>query len=147
MSWAMSGYLVSEPGQKLGTMITRVGSLNFTIQPRPRPFKAPVAVLVDELSMSTSEILAGGLKDLKRARVFGARTAAAALPSAIEMLPNGDGFQYAMANYISEGGKPLEGFGVVPDVEAPVTRLVLLAGKDPALDAAIEWIGSAKKGT
>ena len=74
MSWAMSGYLVSEPGQKLGTMITRVGSLNFTIQPRRRPFKGPVAVLVDELSMSTAEILAGGLKDLKRARVFGTKT-------------------------------------------------------------------------
>jgi len=80
------------------------------------------------------------LKDLKRARIFGTRTAAAALPSAIEMLPNGDGFQYAMANYISEGGKPLEGLGVTPDVETPLSRTALLAGKDPALDAALEWI-------
>ena len=40
--------------------------------------------------MSTSEILAGGLRDLKLARVFGTRTPVAALPSLIEVLPNGD---------------------------------------------------------
>ena len=49
------------------------------------------------------------MKDVKRARIFGTRTAGAALPSVISKLPNGDGFQYAIANYISEGGKPLEG--------------------------------------
>jgi carboxyl-terminal processing protease len=145
MAFAMSGFLVSEPGQKLGTMITRVGSLNFTIQPRRRPFKGPVAVLVDELSMSTSEILAGGLKDLKRARVFGTKTPGAALPSTVERLPNGDRFQYAFANYVSVGGKPLEGAGVVPDVETPLTRDLLLEGRDPALEAAIGWVRSSKK--
>jgi carboxyl-terminal processing protease len=145
MAFAMSGFLVSEPGQKLGTMTTRVGSLNFTIQPRRRPFKGPVAVLVDELSMSTSEILAGGLKDLKRARVFGTKTPGAALPSTVELLPNGDRFQYAFANYVSVGGKPLEGAGVVPDVETPLTRDLLLSGRDRALDAAVSWIRSSKK--
>jgi carboxyl-terminal processing protease len=95
---------------------------------------------VDSNSASTSEIFAGGLKDLDRARVFGTRTAAAALPSMIERLPNGDGFQYAMANYISKGGKPLEGLGVVPDVEVKLTREALLAGHDPVIDAAVEWI-------
>ncbi len=145
MSFAMAGWLVSEPGLKLGTMITRVGSLNFTLQPRRQPFKAPVAVLVDELSMSTSEILAGGLKDLKRARVFGARTPGAALPSTVEVLPNGDRFQYAFANYVSTGGKPLEGAGVVPDVETPLTRALLLEGRDPALEAAVSWIRASRK--
>ena len=145
MAFAMSGFLVSEPGQKLGTMITRVGSLNFTIQPRRRPFKGPVAVLVDELSMSTSEILAGGLRDLKRARVFGTKTPGAALPSTVERLPNGDRFQYAFANYVSVGGKPLEGAGVVPDVETPLSRDRLLEGRDQALDAAVCWIRSSKK--
>ncbi len=145
MAWALGGFLVSEPGQKLGTMITRVGSLNFTIQPRPKPFKGPVAVLVDELSMSTSEIFAGGLRDLKRARVFGTKTPGAALPSTVEMLPNGDRFQYAFANYISANGKALEGAGVVPDVETPLTRDLLIAGRDPAVEAALSWIRSSVK--
>jgi carboxyl-terminal processing protease len=145
MSFAIGGWLVSEPGLKLGTMVTRDSSVNFAIQPRRRPFKAPVAVLVDELSMSTSEILAGGLRDLKRARIFGTKTPGAALPSTVEVLPNGDRFQYAFANYISTGGKPLEGSGVVPDVEAPLSRALLLAGRDPALEAAVAWIRSTKK--
>jgi carboxyl-terminal processing protease len=91
--------------------------------------------------------MAEGLKDLGRAHIFGTRTAAAALPSVFEKLPNGDGFQYAIANYISEGGKPLEGLGVTPDVETPVTREALLAGKDPARDAAVAWIESQNAAT
>jgi carboxyl-terminal processing protease len=140
MAMGLAGFLVDQQGQRLGTMYMRDATLNFVINPRAPGFKGPVAILVDGCSASTSEILAGGLQDLGRARVFGTRTAAAALPSVIERLPNGDGFQYALANYISEGGKPLEGLGVKPDVEVKVTRAALLAGHDPVLDAALNWI-------
>ena len=67
-------------------------------------------------------------------------TAGAALPSMIEKLANGDGFQYAIANYLSEGGGALEGVGVTPDVEIIPRRDELLQGKDPALEAALAWI-------
>src|SRR5262249_18588258 len=97
-------------------------------------------ILVDGCSASTAEIFAQGLKDAKRARVFGTPTAGAALPSIIERLPNGDGFQYAIANYVSDGGRPLEGLGVVLDEEVHPTRSQLLAGRDPILDAALAWI-------
>jgi carboxyl-terminal processing protease len=99
-----------------------------------------VALLIDDLSASTSEIFAGGLQDLGLVRIFGMRTAGAALPSMIEKLPNGDGFQYAVANYISEGGKVLEGVGVVPDVEVIPTRENLLKDGDPILEAARKWL-------
>jgi hypothetical protein len=82
----------------------------------------------------------GGLKDLGRAHIVGSRTAGAALPSIIERLPNGDGFQYAVANYVSKGGEVLEGIGVMPDVEVIPTREALLQGKDPVCEAAIAWI-------
>ena len=140
----MAGWFIAQPDQILGTLYMRDTTLKFVVNPRLAAFAGPLAILVDGASASTSEIMAQGLKDLGRARIFGTRTAAAALPSVFEKLPNGDGFQYAIANYISEGGKPLEGLGVTPDVETPVTRQALLAGKDPALDAAIEWIESRK---
>jgi carboxyl-terminal processing protease len=140
MAMGMAGWFIDKPDQRLGTLYMRDTTLKFIVNPRPKTFAGPLAILVDGASASTSEILAEGLKDLGRARVFGTRTAAAALPSMFEKLPNGDGFQYAVANYISEGGKPLEGLGVTPDVETPLTRAALLAGKDPALDAAIAWI-------
>jgi carboxyl-terminal processing protease len=140
MAMGMAGWFIDKPDQQLGTLYMRDTTLKFIVNPRVNTFAGPVAILVDGASASTSEIMAGGMKDLGRARIFGTRTAAAALPSVLEMLPNGDGFQYAIANYISEGGKPLEGLGVTPDVEAPITRKALLEGKDPALDAAIAWI-------
>ncbi len=140
MAMGMAGWFIDKPEQLLGTLYMRNTTLKFVVNPRPTTFAGPVAILVDGASASTSEILAGGMKDLGRARIFGTHTAAAALPSVFEKLPNGDGFQYAIANYISEGGQPLEGLGVTPDVETPLTRQALLDGKDPALDAAIAWI-------
>ena len=111
------------------TLYMRDTTLKFVVNPRLTTFAGPLAILVDGTSASTSEIMAEGLKDLGRARIFGTRTAAAALPSVFERLPNGDGFQYAIANYISEGGKPLEGLGVTPDVETPVTRAGAAGGQ------------------
>ena len=140
MAMGMAGWFIDKPDQRLGTLYMRNTTIKFVVNPRVTTFPGPVAILVDGASASTSEIFAGGMKDLGRARIFGTHTAAAALPSVFEMLPNGDGFQYAIANYISEGGQPLEGLGVTPDVETPLTRRALLDGKDPALDAAIGWI-------
>jgi carboxyl-terminal processing protease len=140
MAMGAAGWFATTPGQKLGTMIMRGTKLNFVVFPRPATFKGPVAILVDGCSASTSEIFAGGMQDGKRARIFGTRTAGAALPSMFERLPNGDGFQYAIANYVSEGGQVLEGRGVIPDQVIQPSQQELLAGKDPVLDQALAWI-------
>ena len=145
MAMGMAGWFIDQPGKRLGTMYMKDAKLNFVVNPRVKTFQGPVAILVDGASGSTSEIFAGGMKDLRRARIFGTRTAAAALPSVIERLPNGDGFQYAMANYISEGGKPLEGVGVMPDTEVRLTRGALIEGRDPVIEASIHWIEAQRK--
>ena len=140
LAMGLAGYFIDKPDQKLGTMYMRDLPLKFVVNPRPPVFQGKLAVLIDGLSASTSEIFAGGLQDLNRARIFGSRSAGAALPSMIERLPDGDGFQYAAASYKSESGKVLEGVGVTPDEPVALTRAALLAGHDPALDAAIRWI-------
>lgn len=145
MAVGMAGWFIDTPDQRLGTMYMRNTPLKFVVNPRLETYRGPLAILVDGASASTSEIFAGGMKDLGRARIFGTRTAGAALPSAFEKLPNGDGFQYAVANYISEGGKPLEGIGVAPDVEIAPTRAALLAGRDLPLESALSWIRAQKK--
>jgi len=145
MAMGMAGFLVAAKDQRLGTMRTRDMSLNFVVNPRQPHFAGPVAVLVDGLSMSTSEIMAGGLQDLGRARIFGTRSPGAALPSVVSRLPNGDGFQYAFADYVSTGGEHLEGRGVVPDEVVPPDRNTLLQGRDPVIEAAVAWIRQAHK--
>jgi carboxyl-terminal processing protease len=144
MATGVAGWFTSQRGLKLGTMTMRDAKLNFVVSPRPNATEAPLAILVDGRSASTSEIFAGGMQDLKRARIFGTHTAGAALPSNFARLPNGDGFQYIVANYISEGGKQLEGTGVAPDETVKLTQSELLAGKDPVLDRAVAWIMSQK---
>jgi carboxyl-terminal processing protease len=140
MAMGMAGWLIEKKDRRLGTMYFRDSELKMAVLPRPEIFKGPVAVLVDGLSASCSEIFAGGLKDLGRARIFGSTTAGAVLPSIVEKLPNDDGFQYAFANYRSENGDILEGNGVKPDVEVYHTREALLQGKDLILEAALDWI-------
>ncbi len=142
MTMGIAGFFVSQPDTKLGRMVTRDTTLNLVVNPRLGGFAGPVAVLVDGSSVSASEILSGGLQDIGRARIFGSTTAGACLPSVVEKLPSGDGFQYAFADYISAGGGTLEGRGVIPDEPVPVTREALLAGRDEALEAAVRWIRS-----
>jgi len=144
LATGVAGWFIDQPGKQLGAMQTRDTRLNFAVFPRSEPFRGPLAILVDACSASTSEILAQGMKDLGRARIFGTRTAGAALPSVFERLPNGDGFQYAIANYVSAGGKSLEGAGVIPDEEIALLRRDLLEGRDAALEAAVSWIEQGK---
>ena len=144
LAMGLGGFFVQQPDLKLGQMIRRDMTLNFILNPRTPSFKGPVAILMDGSSGSTSEIFAGGMQDIKRARIFGSRSMGAALPSVIEKLPNGDGFQYAVANYLSQGGTTLEGHGVIPDQEVVLTRASLLTGRDPVLTAALEWINAQK---
>jgi len=124
----------------IGTMFAPTGPLKLVAYPRPTSYPGKLALLIDGLSASTSEFLAAGLKDLDRARLFGEKTPGMALPSLIELLPSGDRFQFATADYVSLGGDPVEGRGVTPHVAVPLTRTALLEGRDPALEAALAWI-------
>ncbi len=78
MAMGMAGWFISRPDQNLGTLYMRDTTLRFVVNPRLTTFAGPLAILVDGASASTSEIMAEGLKDLGRARIFGTRTAAAA---------------------------------------------------------------------
>ncbi len=142
MTMGMASEFVNEK-QDLGVMTLKDSKLKLFAYPRANPISVPLAILVDECSISSAEILAGGLQDLGIAKVFGARTAGLALPSQIIKLPNDDGFQYAMADYHSASGKSLERDGVIPDYEIQITRQKLRDEGDPILNAAIEWISEA----
>lgn len=139
MAMGMLGWLVAET-RHLGTMYLRDNEIKLLVQPRPNPYAGPVAVLVDGLSGSASEFFAGGLQEIGRARIVGSRTKGEALPGRIEKLPNGDVFLYATANYVTAGGRMVEGVGVTPDIEVLPTREALLAGRDLVLEAAVAWI-------
>jgi carboxyl-terminal processing protease len=132
----------------LGIMRTRTTELRFRANPRRvsvagqpvEPYAAPLAILIDEVSVSTSEVFAAGLQGVGRARVFGSQSAGQALPAVMIRLPTGDVLMHAIADFTAPDGSRIEGDGVMPDVAAPPTRRDLLAGRDAALDAAVNWI-------
>ena len=76
-----------------------------------KPFAGPVAILVDELTGSTSETFAGALQSLGRARIFGRPTMGQALPALTRQLPNGDVLMYAIGDFVTATGKRMEGDG------------------------------------
>ncbi len=142
MVTGVGGWLLAGEPRSLGTIRTRHEHLELVVQPRPAPFTGRLAVLVDGTSMCGAEVLAAGLRDLGRARLFGTRTAGVVMGGQIQKLPNGDVLMYAFATFTTGRGETLEGRGLAPDEITPPTRAALLAGSDPALDAAVRWIRS-----
>ena len=149
MVMGVSGHFFDER-VSLGTFRTRTATLRIVANPRRsspggervEPFAGPVAVLIDEGSGSASEMFAGGVQAVGRMRVFGSRTLGGVLPASFDRLPNGDVLYHAFAEFVTADGTLLEGRGVIPDQAVVLTRQDLLAGRDPALDAALEWIAA-----
>lgn len=147
MVMGISGHFLNER-IALGTMHSRGTSLNFVANPRRVdsggnpviPYAGPVAILVDGLSVSTSEFFAGGMQAIGRARIFGERTAGQALPATLLRLPSGDVLMYVVADFTAPDGSRIEGRGVIPDDAIPLDRRALLAGRDPAYEAAVTWL-------
>jgi carboxyl-terminal processing protease len=129
----------------LGTMHRRYGSEEFTAYPQRGAFLGPVAVLVDSASASTSEILAAGLQETGRARIFGEPTAGAALPSMFRNLPTGDMLQYAIGDIKTPKGRLIEGEGVAPDETVAQRRADCAAGRDAVREAAERWLATQRR--
>lgn len=139
MTFGMASAFTKEAG-KMGVMKMRKQEMTFPLFPPLEPYTGPVAVLIDECSISSAEIMSGGMQDQKFARLFGSTTAGLALPSTVVELPNGDRLQYAFATYTSASGKVLEGVGVVPDEQIAPSSQELREDGDPVLTRAVEWI-------
>jgi carboxyl-terminal processing protease len=143
----IAGYVFADP-VLLGKMQTRTANLEFHANPRlstpdgrrVTPFAGPVAIIVDELTASTSECFAGALQSLGRARIFGRQSSGQALPASTKQLPSGDVLMFVVGDFVTGTGKRLEGAGVTPDAAQPLSIESLVAGKDDALDAALQWL-------
>jgi len=149
MMGGVAGHFLAEP-VALGTMRTRYAPAPLVFNANPRTvttdgrrvdvYRGPLAIIVDELTGSTSETFVGALQGLGRARVFGRATMGQALPAMTKQLPSGDVLMYAVGDFTTSSGKSLEGAGVTPDTVVPLSPRALAAGRDDPLEAALRWV-------
>ncbi len=85
---------------------------------RPR---FPLAVLVNEGSASGSEIVAGALKDLRRAVLVGETTFGKGSVQNVVQLPDGSALRFTTAKYYTPSKQVIHGNGVVPNIRVPMS--------------------------
>ena len=106
--------------QKGGIVSTRgrlgISDSEFNATPGDKLKGAPLVVLVDAGSASAAEVLAGALRDNKRARIVGSRTFGKGSVQTLLPLDNGDSVKLTTARYYTPSGKSIQALGIVPDV-------------------------------
>lgn len=95
----------------------------------------PVVVVVNEGSASASEILAGALRDIRGAKLVGAKTFGKGSVQEIEYLKDGATVKVTIAEWLTPAGTVIDGEGLTPDYEVKESDE---EGNDPQLEKALE---------
>ncbi len=104
----------------------------------------PIVVLINNGSASASEILAGALKDHKRAIILGENSYGKGSVQSIIPLRNGGGMRLTISKYYLPSGKSISEVGVTPDifVEEQDDDFKINSEKDNQLNYAIKLFNS-----
>lgn len=76
-----------------------------------------LVILLNENSASSSEILAGALKDRANATIVGVQSYGKGVVQSVVGLDGGDGMQVTIAQYYTPNGNAVHKVGITPDVE------------------------------
>lgn len=102
-----------------------------------------IVVLVNKGSASASEIVAGALKDRKRATIVGTQTFGKGIVQTVYNMPDGEGLKLTTSAYYTPSGVNIHGKGIAPDVKVELNEEVKTISidnlnKDNQIQKAIE---------
>jgi carboxyl-terminal processing protease len=111
----------------------------------------PLAVLINAASASGSEIVAGALKDHRRARLIGERSYGKGSVQSVVPLGAGSALKLTTAHYLTPSGISINGRGIDPDIAVRFDRdpqaqyhgpgSTVAIADDPQLSRALESLG------
>ena len=88
----------------------------------------PIVVLINSGSASASEIVAGALKDHRRAVVMGTRSFGKGSVQTITPMPGHGAMRLTTARYFTPSGVSIQAKGITPDIEVALARIEKLEG-------------------
>lgn len=104
----------------------------------------PLQVIVDKTTKSAAEMLAGALRDNKRAKIIGGKSFGKGVIQRIWQFEQGTSIKITAAKYYFPGGENIHGVGIKPDVfvatsrsgDAPMRNAITRANQDLLLKRA-----------
>jgi carboxyl-terminal processing protease len=100
----------------------------------------PLALLVDGGSASASEIVAGALQDRERAVLIGQKTFGKGSVQSVHDLSDGSSVHITYAKWLTPNRRQIDGNGLQPNLQVPITDADRNSGNDPQLKRAIEYL-------
>ena len=99
-------------------------NLVFKSHKEPAHLDYPIVILINEGSASGSEIVAGALRDNKRALLLGAKTFGKGSVQTIIPLSDGSAIRLTTSKYYLPGGESIHEEGILPDIEVDAKEYV-----------------------
>lgn len=104
----------------------------------------PLVVLVNGGSASAAEIVAGALQDYGRATLIGDKTYGKGSVQSPQMLSNGGQLRITIERWFTPKDRAIHGVGITPDYTVMNSSEDAQTGKDPQLEAAIDFLLNGK---
>jgi C-terminal processing protease CtpA/Prc len=105
---------------------------------RPPTYSGPLAVLIDEGTLSAADNLAAFIRDERPAIFIGRPTGGATgAPRQVTLSRSCTCVSFSTLRVLSPKGRPIEGAGTLPDIPVRWSKTDYLLGRDPDLAAAL----------
>jgi len=116
----------------------------FRAKPGGLALDIPMVLLIDGGSASASEIVAGALKDYKRATIIGVKSFGKGSVQNVHTLSDKSELRVTIAHFFSPKGNEIHDVGITPDIEVKPTEDDIANKRDPQLERAIQFLQTGK---